>query len=265
MKKLYLLSFVFLFGACYQKTVPLATPARSLVADGKLWSAAFMQTAAEYNALCHQAYNIARLRINEALSAHPDQKLAIVTDIDETFLDNSYYAVQRALQNKDYDTRSWYEWTAKGSATPLPGSLDFFNDAASKGVTVFYVTNRDEAERPGTLNNLKKYGYPYADNEHLILRTTTSSKETRRENIAKHYNIVMLLGDNLSDFSALWDKKTVTERANNVETMREEFGKKFIVLPNPNYGGWEDAIYGNSHSLTPAQKDSAIKSVLKPF
>lgn len=265
MKKLYLLSFIFFFAACYHKTVPQQRSQTSLIADGKLWSSAFMQVSAEYNALCYQAYNIAKQRVDETLNTAYNQPLAIVTDIDETFLNNSYYAVQRALQNKDYDTRSWYEWTGKSDATPLPGSLNFFNYATQKGITIFYLTNRDEVEREGTLNNLKKFSYPFADNEHLIMRTTTSSKETRRAAIADHYTIFLLIGDNLADFSTLWDKKNIAERAKNVENSREEFGKKFIILPNPNYGGWEDAIYGNSHSLTPTQKDSAIKSVLKPF
>jgi predicted secreted acid phosphatase len=37
------------------------------------------------------------------------------------------------------------------------------------------------------------------------------------------------------------------------------------VLPNANYGGWEEAVYGNTYNLTPAQKDSAIKSNLKSY
>ena len=33
-----------------------------------LWAVAWKQTAAEYRALCHQAYNLARLRIDIALA-----------------------------------------------------------------------------------------------------------------------------------------------------------------------------------------------------
>lgn len=74
-----------------------------------------------------------------------------------------------------------------------------------------------------------------------------------------------MLGDNLSDFSVLWDKKSVAERNKNVDDNAALFGKKFIMFPNINYGGWEDAIFGNQHNLTPAQKDSAIKANLKSY
>lgn len=247
-----------------QKTVTTtATP--GLITDGKLWSSVFHQKAAEYNALCYQAYNIAKQRIDEAITAGHKKPLAVITDIDETVLDNSPYAVHRALQGKDYTPDTWYEWTDKAIATPLSGSLDFFNYAAAKNVTVFYITNRDERERAATLSNLKKYKYPFADDEHLVLRQTASSKESRRQSVADKYEIVLFLGDNLSDFSTLWDKKPLTERNKNVDANAALFGKKFIILPNINYGGWEDAIYGNQYNLTPAQKDSAIKANLKGY
>ena len=75
-----------------------------------------------------------------------------------------------------------------------------------------------------------------------------------------NYQVVLLLGDNLADFSSLFDKKTEAERANNVNQVANEFGKRFIVLPNANYGGWEDAIYENKRTWTLAQKDSIIKA-----
>jgi predicted secreted acid phosphatase len=39
----------------------------NLVIDGKIWSSLFRQRAAEYKALCIQAYNIAQFRFDEAL------------------------------------------------------------------------------------------------------------------------------------------------------------------------------------------------------
>ena len=236
-----------------------------IVLNGKIWSSLYQQQAAEYKALCYQAYNIAKQRIDEALTNKGEKPLAVITDVDETVLDNSPYAVHNSLQGKDYEAATWYNWTSKANATPLAGSLEFFNYAASKGVTVFYLTNRDEKERAATLENLKKYNYPFSENENLILKQTVSSKEARRQGVAEKYDIVLLLGDNLSDFSVLWDKKSVAERSKNVDDNAALFGKKFIVLPNINYGGWEDAIFGNRYDLTPAQKDSAIKANLKAY
>src|SRR5579875_890289 len=60
----------------------------------------WQQTAAEYRALCYQAYNIATLRLQQ-LSRKTKRKknLAIITDIDETVLDNSYFEVELIKNN----------------------------------------------------------------------------------------------------------------------------------------------------------------------
>jgi 5'-nucleotidase (lipoprotein e(P4) family) len=261
------LSLSLLISCTGSKNLPAPSQQESLVPDGKLWSSLFQQKAAEYKALCIQAYNIARFRLDEALQQPSSKPRAVITDIDETFLDNSPYAVHRALQGKDYDAASWQEWTDKGEADTLSGALSFFNYAASKNVEVFYITNRKEAERKGTLQNLQRYHFPFADEKHLVLRQAgaSSSKEQRRLQLASSFDIVLLLGDNLADFSALFDAKSGEQRSANVQMLSAEFGKKFIVLPNANYGGWEDAVYGNNFNLTPSQKDSAIKSNLKGY
>jgi 5'-nucleotidase (lipoprotein e(P4) family) len=190
---------------------------------------------------------------------------AIITDIDETFLDNSPNAVHQALLGKDYEPAAWAEWTSKANADTMSGALAFYKYAASKGISIFYITNRDEKDKAGTLANLKRFGFPYADEFHMLVRTTTSGKEERRQQVAANYDILLLLGDNLSDFSALFDKKTEAERDQNVYSLANQFGKKFIILPNFNYGGWEDAIYDNRRDWTPAQKDSLLRSKLKSY
>ena len=232
---------------------------KSLQVDGKIYAAFFQQRAAEYQALSQQAYNVAKMRLDEAIANKGAKPLAIVTDIDETFLDNSYYAVEMARQGKTWSQETWANWTSKGIATPLAGSLDFFQYAASRGVQIFYVTNRYEVERPGTLANLEKYNYPIQSAQNLILRSKESSKEARRQNISKDYDIVLLLGDSLTDFSSLFDNhKSEKERAAAVETLKSEFGKRFIVLPNVGYGDWESAIFDYKYDLTQQQRDSII-------
>ncbi len=166
------------------------------------------------------------------------------------------------MQGKDYDGPSWNAWTALGIADTLNGALSFFNYAASHNTEIFYITNRKEAEKAGTLKNLQDYHFPFADDQHLIMRKDVASKEPRRQRIATTHDIVLLLGDNLADFSPLFDTlKTTEKRAVAVQQLAAEFGKKFIVLPNTNYGGWEDAIYGGP--LKMEKKDSAIISNLK--
>ena len=57
---------------------------------GKLFTSAWMQRSAEYKALCQQAYNIATERLLAATSdpRNKGKRWAIVTDIDETIVDN---------------------------------------------------------------------------------------------------------------------------------------------------------------------------------
>ena len=233
--------------------------------NGKLFTSLFQQNAAEYKALCFQSYNIARFQIDQSLQKNSAKPRAVITDIDETMLDNSPYAVHQALQGKVYESASWAKWTGLAQCDTLAGSLSFFKYAADKGVEVYYISNRDEKERAGTLQNMQHYGFPFADNDHLILKQSSSSKESRRLKIAETHEIVLLIGDNLADFSDVFDKKTTEERLQSAQKLSNEFGRKFIVLPNSNYGDWESALFKYNFKLTSEQKDSVIKTCLKNY
>ncbi|GAB3934528.1 5'-nucleotidase, lipoprotein e(P4) family [Mucilaginibacter myungsuensis] len=236
----------------------------STVNAGKAWAAIYQQRSAEYKALCFQAYNIAKFRLDEAIKHKGKKPLALVTDIDETLLDNSPEGARAALANQDFNTKDWKTWTAKGIADTVSGAAAFFKYAAKKGVTVFYITNRDQDERDGTLKNLKTFNLPFADDAHLLLKSGTSSKEARRQMVLAKYNIVLLCGDNLPDFDLLYDNKPTEEaRMATTEKLKAEFGKKFIVIPNPSYGDFEGALFKFNYKLTPAQKDSVIMAKLK--
>ena len=261
------LAVLILLSACStsKKAVSnVSQPASTMIPDGKIFTSVFQQKAAEYKALCLQAYNIARLRLDQYTSA-PGKPMAIVTDIDETVLDNSPYAVHQALLNRDYDQATWYDWTSKAEADTVPGAPSFFKYVASRNITIFYITNREEKERAATLKNLQKYNFPYADNEHLLLKQNVSSKEARRQEVSAKYDIALLLGDNLADFSSLFDKKTESERLENTRNSADMFGSKFIVLPNANYGDWENALYNYNYKLTLTQKDSVLRSKVKGY
>ncbi|RYY33368.1 MAG: 5'-nucleotidase, lipoprotein e(P4) family [Sphingobacteriaceae bacterium] len=259
---------LFVFAACCalyvsctsaKKTVSVAT-----ANNGKLWASLWQQRAAEYKALCLQAYNAAHTQVNETLKLHPVMPLAIVTDIDETVLDNSPYDVQRAINNQEFDSATWKAWTAKAIADTVPGAPSFFKYAASKDITIFYITNRDEDERAATLKNLQLYNMPNADDAHLLLKQSSSSKENRRQQVLKNYQIIMLCGDNLADFDSLYDNKPDEENRNaSTVKLSPMFGKKYIVLPNVSYGDWENAMFKFNYRLTPAQKDSLIRAVVK--
>lgn len=188
---------------------------------------------------------------------------AIVTDIDETVLDNSPFSAKTALAGQAYSQSAWETWTALAAADTVPGALQFFKYAASKGLTIYYVTNRLEKERAATLKNLQRWGFPFADNEHLILSDGNSNKESRRAAIARQFEIAMLVGDNLGDFAEAFYKKSPAERNEAVATLQAEFGERFIVLPNVMYGDWLSALA--PRGLTAAQVDSVLKRQLKEY
>src|SRR4051812_47191380 len=110
--KQFLTAFVFIAISCSstKKSALAPTGSQPLQVNGKLFASVYQQRADEYRALCFQAYNLARLRLDE-FAATSTRPRAIITDIDETVLDNSPYAVHQALQGKDYEAASWYEWT----------------------------------------------------------------------------------------------------------------------------------------------------------
>lgn len=232
---------------------------------GKLFTSAWIQRSAEYKALCVQAYNVATWRLQEIVSRHKsgDKPLAIVTDIDETIVDNSPNSVYQALRGEDYADASWNAWCERSEAIALEGAKAFFNLAHNKGVEVFYISNRNEQNRAGTLRNLKALGFPQADDAHLLLRTTTSDKTERRAKVLEQYNIVMLLGDNLGDFDHIFDSADEAIRDKAVQTNASHFGERFIVLPNPNYGTWEKAMNGGYPSLP--VKDKKLREQLKTY
>ncbi|OOQ60058.1 5'-nucleotidase, lipoprotein e(P4) family [Mucilaginibacter pedocola] len=261
-----LVAVLILVSACstQKKTQPL-----SIANGGKVWSSAWQQRSAEYKALCFQAYNLAKMRLNEAIRTEGSKPFAVVTDIDETLLDNSPYDAARADSNLEYTPATWKAWTNKAAADTVPGAPAFFKYAASKGVTVFYITNRDEDEKAATIQNLQKFGLPNTDNEHVLMKQGTSSKESRRQSVLSTYNIVLLCGDNLPDFDALYDslkekRQTEASRMAVTERLKKEFGNKYIVIPNPSYGDWESVLFDNKGgSLTGAQKDSTIRAKVK--
>lgn len=225
-----------------------------LLAYGPLWAAVYQQRAAEYKAMCFQAYNIARLRLDVLVQQPASMPMAVVTDIDETVLDNSPYTVHQALLGMTYNDSSWVAWTARVAADTVPGALSFFQYASRKGVTVFYVTNRLEKERDATIANLQKWGLPNADAAHLLLKGTTSSKDVRRAQVREQYEVLLLLGDNLGDFTGIYDHQLPAVRDSLVRAQAPVFGDRFIVLPNPMYGEWQGALIRYNYKLTHAQQ-----------
>jgi 5'-nucleotidase (lipoprotein e(P4) family) len=106
--------------------------------DLKLYSVLWHQLSAEYMALCYQAFNAARSTLEMELAKNRlGERLAIVTDIDETILNNSYSEARNIGAGKSYNFADWTKWIDEASATAIPGSVDFLCFAASMGVEIF--------------------------------------------------------------------------------------------------------------------------------
>lgn len=232
--------------------------------EALLYATLYQQKSAEVAALCYQAFNLAELRLNQILVDNPyDKPLAIVVDVDETVLDNSPFEAKSILENTDYP-KYWREWCELASAKALPGASEFLNYAASKGVETYYVTNRKVEFQEATMRNLAAKGFPFVDSAHMFLRTTESSKEARRLEILESHEIVILMGDNLNDFTDVFEGKSREDRHKLISSLRTEFGDKFIVLPNAMYGEWINALL-NYEKLSKEEKIEKLKESLESF
>ena len=81
-----------------------------------------------------------------------------------------------------------------------------------------------------------------------------SDKETRRMQLAKEYRILQLIGDDLHDFASTGKQPQPEERQKFATENVKRWGTKWIVLPNPNYGGWERAAHGWNDNAKPQTK-----------
>jgi 5'-nucleotidase (lipoprotein e(P4) family) len=242
-------------------------PAQNTYIEGAvLWQ----QTSGERRALSYQAFRLARMMLDRDLKMNRRNRKprAVIVDLDETILDNSRFEGMLLQQRVNYDQKNWTEWANRAEATAVPGAVEFLRYAASRGVLVFYITNRNESQKQGTATNLKKLGFPKVNDQTLLVQTDLkdSTKEPRRQSVAAKFRIVVLMGDDLNDFSDVFENsKTVEGRAAAADRYKEEFGKRFIMLPNAMYGNWESAIYGYNFKLTEAEKAEKRKSLLKGY
>ncbi len=225
------------------------------------------QTSGEMRALYYQGYQLARLRLDEKLKDNPANP-AIVLDLDETVFDNSAFSAWQISASRNWSKPSWDEWVQQENAVPVPGAVAFLRYAASRGVEVFYITNRLEDgtyhELVPTKENLQKYLIPFADKDHLLLQSTPSgNKEDRRRSVAANHTILLLCGDNLNDF-ADFGGKSVADRNALADNLQTEFGNQFIVFPNPMYGAWDDAVFLGVDKPDDGKKDQLRHQQLRP-
>jgi 5'-nucleotidase (lipoprotein e(P4) family) len=261
---LLLLGLMFWIGAIAQ--TPTESAQNTYIEGAVLWQ----QTSGERRALSYQTFTLARMMLDRDLKMNRrDRKpRALIVDLDETVLDNSRFEGMLIKNRVNYNQKDWTEWINRAEAEAVPGAVEFLRYATSRGVKVFYITNRNDIQKAGTATNLRKLGFPNVNDQTLLIQTDpkNSSKEDRRDSVKKNFRIVLLMGDDLNDFSDVFENsKTVEARGAAADRYRAEFGKRFIMLPNPMYGNWESAIYGYNFKLSEAGKAEQRKSVLKDY
>ncbi|KJU70975.1 5'-nucleotidase, lipoprotein e(P4) family [Clostridium baratii] len=235
---------------------------RDLV-NGNLLAVAWQQNSGEVNALRYQAYNSAMNYVDKLVKEKTTKPYAVTLDIDETIIDNSPHAGYEIKNSDSYSSENFNKWIQKADAKAIPGAKEFTDYAKSKGIEVFYVSNRKEdIHLDATIKNMKKLGFVNSDKEHILLKTNDSDKAPRWNKIEEKYNLAMYCGDNLGDFPNGYYNKSNEERNKIVKEQSKYFGSKYIVLPNPVYGDFENAIYGYNLNKTPSEKiQDRLKSI----
>src|SRR5919197_4729173 len=139
----------------------------------------YMQTAAEYQAVCLQTYNLAteRLRQKLATTKQAGAPPAVVMDLDETVLDNSAFQSFLDRDKLNHSDALWAIWERDfpQEVGPIPGAKAFIDAAEQLGVTVVYISNRDEKLRASTIAALRQNGLSLEGiDDRLLLQTKPS-------------------------------------------------------------------------------------------
>jgi acid phosphatase len=240
-------------------TFQMAAQQAAAPQDQNLNATSWMQSAAEYAAITTQTYRAAGVALSAALAdrhwtAAFEQTNdfltlppAVILDLDETVLDNSGFQVTRIRTGGDFTDAAFAAWVKEARAGAVPGAVEFLHLAQLKGVAPHYVTNRvcnpADADDP-TVKVLRGLRIPFTP-ERLLCQTAGSNKTERRKWVAERFRILLLLGDDFNDFTAVPNE--VAERAKLQRLYDPMWGTKWFVLPNPTYGSWERAVgYDNA-------------------
>ena len=265
------LRHIFLYCIIFFNHVPFASEIDNSYQKQSLLAVLFKRTSAEYKANTFQAYASAQRNIDKALAdkswtALLNQKNgyeslppAVILDIDETVLDNSEHQVRSIKNGTNYPV-GWKEWVSEESAGALPGVKEYLSYADSKGVKIFYVTNRTHDLEEYTRNNIKALGLPLDNDRDVLLMKNekgwASDKTSRRDLIKKDFRVIQIFGDQLDDFISMEETATsVDSRKALIDKYASMWGEKWYMLINPMYGEWEEALYEHCWSCFPEQSD----------
>jgi 5'-nucleotidase (lipoprotein e(P4) family) len=252
------------------------------VPDDLLLATLWNQRSVEYKGNALTVYALARIRLDEALAdkswtaAPIEQKgdfanlpPAIILDVDETVLDNSPYEVWMMKANQTFSTKTWNQFCAAQISKAIPGAVEFTKYADSKGVKVFYISNRGVETKKDTRENMEKLGFPMGGNVDTFMMQNEkpdwgSQKGTRRTVIAKDYRILLNFGDNLGDFDDRY-RSSEAERLKVFEEDKAHWGRDWLVIANPTYGSFDTAPFGHDFKKSREEQRKAKWDVLESW
>jgi acid phosphatase len=238
--------------------------------NATLW----MQQSVEYKANVLGAYALARIRLDQALADknwtalpglqpknYADLPPAIILDCDETVLDNNLYEAHLVKDKAGFTPQEWTAYVNEQVTGAIPGAVEFTQYAASKGIKVFFITNRTKEEEPATAKNMEKLGFPLGNlgsptggNVDTLLTKGEqpdwkSAKGSRDKVVAVNYRVLLMLGDNFADFTDDF-KGSPEDRLKVFNANLAHWGKDWIALPNPEYGSFESAPFKSDYKLS---------------
>jgi 5'-nucleotidase (lipoprotein e(P4) family) len=172
--------------------------------------------------------------------------VAVVLDVDETALLNTGYEYDQAAQNRSYEPKRWSDWEKTGvrSMRPVPGAVTALSAIRKAGIKVIFNSNRSLENVSYTAMELDAAGLgPARHLETLFVMGDTSggsAKDGRRALIASRYCVLAMAGDQLGDFSDLFNAKEMRifgrRETAAAATIGRLWGNGWFVLPNPVYG-----------------------------
>ncbi|WP_284734378.1 HAD family acid phosphatase [Sphingosinicella terrae] len=175
-----------------------------------------------------------------------DKPLAVILDVDETAIQNLGYEYDEAYRARSYDEGIWNRWeqTGANAVAPVPGAVDALSAVREAGVTVIFNSNRLTANAAQTQAALEAAGLgPARPGETLWLKgdiAPGSAKDPRRAAVATRFCVIAMAGDQLGDFSDLFNAEDLAvprrRQAAASTPFAEMWGNGWFMLSNPVYG-----------------------------
>lgn len=194
--------------------------------------------------------------------------LAVVFDVDETVMLNIGYEYHDASTGRGWNEADWDAWekTGQGAVGPVPGAAEGLRALRAMGVTVIFNTNRSAANADATVRAIKAAGLGEAVHGQTLFLSGDdamgSRKDGRRWTISARYCVIAMGGDQLGDFSDLFNADKPSPAARRAATMRPPiaglWGNGWFVMPNPVYGsglkgGFDDVFPMDKRWAPPAE------------